>query len=750
MLYICFIFLSFCIKYFCSKKVYLLNTLDAKTELNWQTYSSGGTQRWMEETYRSFDNRSVNQQAYSTCSTDHSVHFENWLLLPNVNKQKEARLFIEFKFSMRRCSSYPRLSIYCKETLNVYAYGVPKGQSMSALDWHNRTEWRFFHTITPNNDYGEIFYSVGVYDGNYESIYFAIRDSGACSSLLYIQIYYLVCPPSLHQLVHLPQVIVSKETKTVQGTCQYYPKDIKINHPRFLCTSDGRWQSLINECGCPSGYQPKDDQCQECPVNFYSPSYDVLPCLACPVGSTSSKTGSSQCKCKSGHVRSNPDETEGECYLLSLLRDIRTSQMDSNFEGDSGKVIIILVSSLVVVLILCVAIVSYLVQSKLRMKQDTDDSLPNPESKESDRSTRHSVSSMTSPPTPKSVTLFPAFMTGNNKPGVLMYVDPLTYDDPSKALADFANEIPREMIELARTIGSGHFGEVCCGRLRVESTYCNVTNMVQQIVAVKMLHPGVAGKARTDFLMEASIMGQFDHENVVHLVGVTTKTEPVMIITEYMLNGSLDKFLRSNDNGKFSLYQLLMMMHNVASGMKYLTGKGFVHRDLAARNVLVDDRLTCKIADFGLSRKVRSKDDREYTTTGGKIPVRWTAPECIAHHKFTSASDVWSYGIVMWEICSFGERPYWDWSNSRVIEEVKNGFRLPKPMDAPDRLFDIMGKCWQHQRHERPSFTDLVTELNSFIQEIQEYQQNLERSFGDISTPDTPNTPTSRKSVMDL
>jgi len=171
--------------------------------------------------------------------------------------------------------------------------------------------------------------------------------------------------------------------------------------------------------------------------------------------------------------------------------------------------------------------------------------------------------------------------------------------------------------------------------------------------------------------MEASIMGQFDHENVIRLIGVVTRTEPIMILTEYMLYGSLDQFLRSNRDGKLTMSQLAKLLQGIASGMKYLTDKAYVHRvcglkeliifklfkDLAARNVLVDDRLTCKIADFGLSRGLRQCSgsmEQEYTTQqGGKIPIRWTAPEAILHHKYTAASDVWSFGVVMWEVRTF-------------------------------------------------------------------------------------------------
>lgn len=155
------------------------------------------------------------------------------------------------------------------------------------------------------------------------------------------------------------------------------------------------------------------------------------------------------------------------------------------------------------------------------------------------------------------------------------YVDPTTYEDPNQALAEFTNEIKPENVQVTRVVGGGEFGEVCCGRLTVEDCYAQIQ---QHVVAVKTLRPGSSMKAKANFLTEASIMGQFDHENVIHLLGVVTKTEPVMIVTEFMLNGSLDQFLKSNDNGGISNYQLVEMLHGIACGMKYLTDKGYVHR----------------------------------------------------------------------------------------------------------------------------------------------------------------------------
>ncbi|ALC48140.1 Eph [Drosophila busckii] len=292
------------------------------------------------------------------------------------------------------------------------------------------------------------------------------------------------------------------------------------------------------------------------------------------------------------------------------------------------------------------------------------------------------------------------------------YVDPHTYEDPNQAIREFAREIDANYITIEAIIGGGEFGDVCRGRLKIPP------NFVQDIdVAIKTLKPGSSEKARCDFLTEASIMGQFDHPNVIYLQGVVTRSNPVMIITEYMENGSLDTFLRVND-GKFQTLQLIVMLRGIASGMSYLSDMNYVHRDLAARNVLVNSQLICKIADFGLSREIENASDA-YTTRGGKIPVRWTAPEAIAFRKFTSASDVWSYGVVLWEVMSYGERPYWNWSNQDVIKSIEKGYRLPAPMDCPEALYQLMLDCWQKQRTHRPTFGSIVSTLDNLARQPQ-------------------------------
>ncbi|KAM9385461.1 ephrin type-B receptor 3b isoform 5-T5 [Pholidichthys leucotaenia] len=341
-------------------------------------------------------------------------------------------------------------------------------------------------------------------------------------------------------------------------------------------------------------------------------------------------------------------------------------------------------------------------------------------------------------------------------PGMKVYIDPFTYEDPNEAVHEFAKEIDVSCVKIEEVIGagnppkllsyrgktashlqaipledftpSGEFGEVCRGRLKLPGRR-------EIIVAIKTLKAGYTDRQRRDFLSEASIMGQFDHPNIIRLEGVVTKSRPVMIVTEFMENGALDSFLRLND-GQFTVIQLVGMLRGIAAGMKYLSDMNYVHRDLAARNILVNSNLVCKVSDFGLSRFLEDDPtDPTYTSSlGGKIPIRWTAPEAIAYRKFTSASDVWSYGIVMWEVMSYGERPYWDMSNQDVINAVEQDYRLPPPMDCPTALHQLMLDCWVKERNLRPKFTQIVATLDKLIRNAASLKvvTNSTQSTGDL------------------
>ncbi|XP_041957711.1 ephrin type-B receptor 1 isoform X1 [Alosa sapidissima] len=325
----------------------------------------------------------------------------------------------------------------------------------------------------------------------------------------------------------------------------------------------------------------------------------------------------------------------------------------------------------------------------------------------------------------------------SGSPGMKIYIDPFTYEDPNEAVREFAKEIDVSTVKIEEVIGAGEFGEVYKGRLKLPGKR-------EIYVAIKTLKAGYSEKQRRDFLSEASIMGQFDHPNIIRLEGVVTKSRPVMIVTEFMENGALDSFLRQND-GQFTVIQLVGMLRGIAAGMKYLSEMNYVHRDLAARNILVNSNLVCKVSDFGLSRYLQDDtSDPTYTSSlGGKIPVRWTSPEAIAYRKFTSASDVWSYGIVMWEVMSFGERPYWDMSNQDVINAIEQDYRLPPPMDCPAALHQLMLDCWQKDRNARPRFNDIVNTLDKLI-------RNPTSLKAMASMPPVPSQPLLDRSVPDF
>ncbi|XP_004625462.1 tyrosine-protein kinase Fer isoform X1 [Octodon degus] len=261
-----------------------------------------------------------------------------------------------------------------------------------------------------------------------------------------------------------------------------------------------------------------------------------------------------------------------------------------------------------------------------------------------------------------------------------------------------------EDVTLGELLGKGNFGEVYKGTLKDKTA-----------VAVKTCKEGLPQELKIKFLQEAKILKQYDHPNIVKLIGVCTQRQPVYIIMELVPGGDFLTFLRKKKD-ELKLQQLVTFSLDVAAGMFYLESKNCIHRDLAARNCLVGENNVLKISDFGMSRQ---EDGGVYSSSGLKqIPIKWTAPEALNYGRYSSESDVWSFGILLWETFSFGVCPYPGMTNQQAREQVERGYRMSAPQHCPEDISKIMMKCWDYNPENRPKFSDLVRELDVIKRKI--------------------------------
>ncbi|KAM8957676.1 tyrosine-protein kinase Fer isoform X4 [Vulpes vulpes] len=254
-----------------------------------------------------------------------------------------------------------------------------------------------------------------------------------------------------------------------------------------------------------------------------------------------------------------------------------------------------------------------------------------------------------------------------------------------------------EDVTLGELLGKGNFGEVYKGILKDKTA-----------VAVKTCKEDLPQELKIKFLQEAKILKQYDHPNIVKLIGVCTQRQPIYIIMELVPGGDFLSFLRKKKD-EIKLKQLVKFSLDAASGMSYLESKNCIHRDLAARNCLVGENNVLKISDFGMSRQ---EDGGVYSSSGLKqIPIKWTAPEALNYGRYSSESDVWSFGILLWETFSLGVCPYPGMTNQQAREQVERGYRMSAPQHCPEDIFKIMMKCWDYKPENRPKFSELQKEL---------------------------------------
>ncbi|XP_019875662.1 fibroblast growth factor receptor homolog 1 isoform X3 [Aethina tumida] len=313
-------------------------------------------------------------------------------------------------------------------------------------------------------------------------------------------------------------------------------------------------------------------------------------------------------------------------------------------------------------------------------------------------------------------------------------------------------EIPRNKLILGKSIGEGAFGKV------VKAEVTDLTKCGSTIVAVKMLKGSHSDNEMMDLVSEMEMMKMIGkHINIINLLGCCTQGGPLYVVCEYAPHGNLRDFLRSHRSSGYELAigtvekekktltqkDLVSFAYQVARGMEYLSSRRCIHRDLAARNVLVSDDYILKIADFGLARDIHCHDYYR-KTTDGRLPVKWMAPEALFHRVYTTQSDVWSYGILLWEIMTLGGTPYPSVpSVDTLFQLLRNGRRMEKPPCCSLEIYMLMRDCWSYYPAERPEFSELVEDLDRILT-ITANEEYLDLGLPQLDTP-----PSSQESIHD-
>ncbi|CAB0031199.1 unnamed protein product [Trichogramma brassicae] len=292
----------------------------------------------------------------------------------------------------------------------------------------------------------------------------------------------------------------------------------------------------------------------------------------------------------------------------------------------------------------------------------------------------------------------------------------------------FTRHLPR-FIQILHILGEGCFGQVWrCEAQGIEGS--NIQGL--RCVAVKTLKENATERERLDLAQELKVMkGLEPHPNVVRLLGCCTERDPLFIILEYVSGGKLQSFLRASreernngsgggGGGGLTSHQLTQFVYQVAKGMEYLASKGIIHRDLAARNVLIDEKHVCKVADFGFARDVAANQIYERKSEG-RLPIRWMAPESLWDNIFSVKSDIWSFGVLIWEIVTLGSTPYPGLAAQELMKRVREGYRLERPEHCKRELYNIMFYCWNKDPSQRPSFTELVARTEELLLDETDY-----------------------------
>ncbi|XP_065203142.1 fibroblast growth factor receptor 2-like [Planococcus citri] len=299
-------------------------------------------------------------------------------------------------------------------------------------------------------------------------------------------------------------------------------------------------------------------------------------------------------------------------------------------------------------------------------------------------------------------------------------------------------EYPRKNLRTIKTLGEGEFGQV----VQAEASNISGQGNGTTIVAVKMLKDNHTDSDMIDLVSEMEVLKVLgNHPNILQLLGCCSQGGPLLLITEYADNGNLKQFLqRHHQSTELSEINLLAYAQQIANGMAHLASMKCIHRDLAARNILVTADYMMKIADFGLTRNVKNSEYYKKTTEG-RLPVKWMAPETLFDNKYSIKSDVWSYGVLLWEIMTHGDNPYPSVKTLlgmlRVLNENR---RLEKPPNASTDVYNLMLDCWKYEPGQRPNFLTIVERITELLTNAEVVNESSDES--DLQSTISTTTPT--------
>ncbi|XP_055212462.1 ephrin type-A receptor 10 isoform X3 [Gorilla gorilla gorilla] len=705
-----------------AEEVILLDSKASQAELGWTALPSNG---WEEISGVDEHDRPI--RTYQVCNVL-EPNQDNWLQTGWISRGRGQRIFVELQFTLRDCSSIPGAAGTCKETFNVYYLETEAdlGRKRPRL---GGSRPRKIDTIAADEsftqgDLGERKMKLNtevreIGPLSRRGFHLAFQDVGACVALVSVRVYYKQCRATVRGLATFPATAAESAFSTlveVAGTCVAHSEGEPGSPPRMHCGADGEWLVPVGRCSCSAGFQERGDICEapweedeirrdrvepqsvslswrepipagapgandtEYEIRYYEKgqseqTYSMVKTGAPTVTVTNLKPATRYVF----QIRAASLGPSWEAQSFNPSIEVQTLGEAASGSRDQSPAIVVTVVTISALLVLG-SVMSVLAIWRRPCSYGKGGGDAHDEEE-----------------------LYFHFKVPTRR----TFLDPQSCGDPLQAVHLFAKELDAKSVTLERSLGGGRFGELCCGCLQLPGR--------QELpVAVHTLRDSASDSQRLGFLAEALTLGQFDHSHIVRLEGVVTRGSTLMIVTEYMSHGALDGFLRRHE-GQLVAGQLMGLLPGLASAMKYLSEMGYVHRGLAARHVLVSSDLVCKISGFG--RGPRDRSEAVYTTMSGRSPALWAAPETLQFGHFSSASDVWSFGIIMWEVMAFGERPYWDMSGQDVIKAVEDGFRLPPPRNCPNPLHRLMLDCWQKDPGERPRFSQIHSILSKMVQD---------------------------------